>query len=96
MGICGGTVIPRGEGETIEAAEARICCRAGCFSIKARPGRWNAGRSPSMRRRVSANRRFGTATSANWNVAHRPWLAILALIFTSSALDVVCEKCVAP
>ena len=57
-----------------------------------RHGDNGAGRRPSMRRRISANRALGAATLANWNVTHLPRLTTFAPIFTSFSRSVVNDQ----
>ena len=56
---------------------------------KARHGGKGAGCSPSIRRRISANRARAMATSASWNVTYRPWLTPMAPILTSFSRSAV-------
>ncbi len=46
-----------------------------------------------MRRRISANRVLGMATSANWNVTERLCFTTSAPIFTSFSRSVVNDHC---
>lgn len=51
------------------------------------------GLSRSMRRRMSANRPRGMATSAIWNVTLRAWRTILPHILTRQSLNIVSDQC---
>ena len=45
-----------------------------------------------MRRKMSANRSRGIATSASWNVIQRPWRTTFALILISFSRSVVKDQ----
>ncbi len=58
--------------------------------MERRHGGKGAGRKPSIRRSMLANRLLGIATSANWNLIYRPCRTTLAPILIS--LDRLCRS----
>ena len=67
--------------------------QSGRFWIEACHGGKCAGRSRSNRRRIPANRDFGIATSASWNVTQQPCRTTFAPILTSLFCRVVRDQC---
>ena len=69
----------------IPARAAHICPveQSGCYWIGRCHGGKGAGRSPSIRCRISTNRVLGMAPSAIWKVMQRPWRTTFAPILIS-------------
>ncbi len=67
--------------------------RAGCYGIERLDGGRGAGRRPSSRRRLLANRLLRAATSASWRVTDPAWLTTFAPIFTSLSRSAVSDQC---